>query len=537
MTTKSFEEKVKNIIDDLKAVCSNYGLGNSGKEYEIISQCFTYKFLNDKLLRELKEEFEFDGTVSVSEFIKNISEEDYEDFLDFLDAGTAKLEKKHFINILTLDRSNVDFHKKLDSTFKEVSKLNEELFSVQTSGGAKQKLFNPLSNLITDSNKRDSFAKNLIEILSEHSFEEMFDMKYDFFSTIFEYLISDYNKDSGQYAEYFTPQFCGELVSDLLVGDDDVKDVTGYDPSAGSGTLLMTLAHKIGEDKCSIYSQDISQKSSEFLRLNLIINGMISSLPNIVQGNTLTEPYHKDGVGLRKFDYIVANPPFKTDFSSDVSKLSVDTDRFFAGVPSIPKTKKASMAIYLMFIQHILASLSDKGKSCIIVPSGFCTDSSKIAMEIRKKLIDNNWLKGVIQMPSNIFANTGTNVSLIFIDKAKDTEDVILVDASGLGTKTKVDGAQKTLLSDEELNKIKDTFKLQTDVDDFSKKVDNEKLKENDYQVNAGRYFDVKFEDLMTTEELDIKLQGLISGLKDKFKESNKLQEEVLKQLGGIKYE
>jgi len=136
------------------------------------------------------------------------------------------------------------------------------------------------------------------------------------YATIFEYLIKDYNKDGGgKYAEYYTPHAVAKIMASILV-THQVQDVTCYDPSAGSGTLLMNLAHAIGEDKCSIYSQDISQKSSSLLRLNLILNGLVHSIPNIIQGNTILHPYHKDKNGnLMKFDYIVSNPPFKLDFS------------------------------------------------------------------------------------------------------------------------------------------------------------------------------------------------------------------------------
>lgn len=538
MTLIGFESKVKKIIDELKALCTSYGLSNTGEEYKVISQTFTYKFLNDKLLYKLKQEFNYEGDMSIVDFLDSIDDEDFEDCLDFMGGDTAKFNKKHFISKLALRRNEEDFHNILDDVFLEVADLNEEVFSIQTSGGKKKKLFEKLiRKSVSDSSKRQPFASKLIEILEGESFEEMFEQNHDFFSTIFEYLIADYNKDSGKYAEYFTPSWIADVIADILI-EGDVKDVDCYDPSAGSGTLLMRLSHRIGEDKCSIYSQDISQKSSDFLRLNLMLNDMVHSLSHIKQGDTLVEPSHKDGVSLRKFDYIVSNPPFKVDFSSSVDTLKADAyDRFFAGVPSVPKTKKDSMAIYLMFIQHVIASLKDTGKGCIVLPSGFCTESNKIALEIRKKLIDNNWLRGVIQMPSNTFANTGTNVSLIFIDKQKTDEDVILVDASGLGTKTKTKTGQRTYLSEEELETIVSTFKERKDVDDFSKKVNNEELKKNDYQVNAGRYFDVKFEDLMTTEELDKKLQELTTGLKSKFEESNKLQEEVLKQLGGIKYE
>ncbi len=119
---------------------------------------------------------------------------------------------------------------------------------------------------------------------------------------------------------------------------------------------LRDIAHAIGEQRCTLFSQDISQKSSSLLRLNLILNNLVHSIPNIIQGNTLLHPYHKEGKGLKKFDYIVSNPPFKMDFSDFRNELDTPEqhERFFAGVPNVPKQATDKMAIYQLFLQHTM---------------------------------------------------------------------------------------------------------------------------------------------------------------------------------------
>lgn len=560
-----FDKKVKFLIDDLKGVFNNYGLGGTGYEYKIMSEVFTYKLLNDKLLKELKDYFDYDQWVKdnddliqegmknnkskISLFIESISDEDYkEDFLEELDVDFAKMNKEHFLVNIYNQKNSDDIHGIFDRALEGISELNKRIFSIATSGSESKQLFEPISQYIIDSTKKPFFVRAIIDRLVDISFEEMFDKKFDFFSSIFEYLIKDYNTDSGRYAEFYSPASCGHILARIMVKDnEDVKDVQINDPSSGSGMLLMTLANRIGirdsegNQRCSLYAQDISQKSSDFLRLNLILNGMTESLQNVIQGNTLTEPAHKDEKDeskLRKFDYITANPPFKVDFSDSVNILENDKNiynRFFAGIPSVPKNKKDTMPIYLMFIQHILATLKDNGKACIIVPSGFCTDSSKIALNIRKMLVENNYLEGVIQMPSNIFSNTGTNVSIISINKAKENNEVILIDASRLGKKEKFDNGQRTILLNEHIDLIVKAYHDKIDLDNFSKKVTIDEIKENGYQINPGRYFDVKFEELLSGEELDSKINELISSLQESFVKSNELQGNVLKQLGGIK--
>src|SRR5699024_11140997 len=175
-----------------------------------------------------------------------------------------------------------DFAKLFDDTLRDISIENAEVFSVQSSTGTKDKMFDELSQYITDSSQRDAFCKALINKLAGFSFENMFGEKYDFFATIFEYLIKDYNSDSGgKYAEYYTPHSVARIMAKLLV-TEPVKSAKCYDPSVGSGTLLMSLAHEIGEQNCTIYSEDISQKSSNMLRLNLVLNDLTHSIPNII---------------------------------------------------------------------------------------------------------------------------------------------------------------------------------------------------------------------------------------------------------------
>ena len=318
-----------------------------------------------------------------------------------------------------------------------------------------------------------------------------------------------------------------------------INNVSCYDPSAGSGTLLMNIAHAIGEQRCTIFSQDISQKSSSLLRLNLILNNLVHSIPNVIQGNTVLHPYHRDGKALKKFDYIVSNPPFKMDFSDFRNELDSKEhqERFFAGVPNIPKQAVDKMAIYQLFLQHIIYSLKPGGKAAVVVPTGFITAQSGIDKGIRQHLVDNRMLAGVVSMPSNIFATTGTNVSILFIDAANKA-DVVLVDASNLGTKVKDGKNQKTVLSTEEEDHIIATFNAKQAVDDFSVVVNYADIAAKNYSLSAGQYFDVKIEySDLTPAQFARKLQGFTEKLDDLFKESAGLERDIKKQLARLRHE
>lgn len=541
MVAQDFTVKTKELIDTLKGVCANYGLGNDGNEFKIITQVFLYKFMNDKFASEVKElDSKLAKATNWETVIAKYNKKDYEFLLDSLSPDSAKLKREHFISYLHQRQNEADFSKLFDNTLRDIALTNEEIFSVQTESGAKVKLFDELSQYIGDASKRDAFCRALINPLVNFSFEEIFQLKFDFFSTIFEYLIKDYNKDGGgKYAEYYTPHAVAHIMANILV-DSKVKNVTCYDPSAGSGTLLMNLAHVIGEDRCTLYSQDISQKSSSLLRLNLILNNLVHSIPHVIQGNTLLEPYHKEKGDLKKFDYIVSNPPFKLDFSDFRDDLDTDKHkkRFFAGVPKVPNKDKDKMSIYLLFIQHIMYSLSEKGKAAIVVPTGFITAQSGIERSIRERLVEKRMLRGVVSMPSNIFATTGTNVSVLFLDRANSKGDIVLMDASKLGTTVKDGKNQKTLLSSEEEQRIIQTFRKHEAVEDFSVVVSYDDIATKNYSLSAGQYFDVKIDYVdISPKEFAKKMAGFQERLDSMFAEGRKLEKEIQKQLAGLKYE
>ena len=539
-TTATFEKQTKALIDDLKSVCANYGLGNDGNEFKIITQVFLYKFLNDKFVHELKQlEPKLAKADNWEVELKKYSANDYQMLMMQLSESTAHLKPTQFISSLFERQNEANFAEIFDNTLLEIAKENSDIFSVVTEGGEKIVLFENISKYVTD--KRDDFCKAIINKLIGFSFEHIFHEKFDFYATIFEYLISDYNTNSGgKYAEYFTPHAVAKIMASCLVTQVET-DVTCYDPGAGSGTLLMNLAHAIGEDKCTIYSQDISQKSSNLLRLNLILNDLVHSIPNIVKGNTILEPYHKDANGkLKQFDFIVSNPPFKLDFSDYVADLDTkeNHDRFFAGMPNVPKAKKEGMAIYPLFIKHIMHSLSAKGKAAIVVPTGFITAQSGIERKIRERLVEQKMLRGVVSMPSNIFATTGTNVSILFIDNANKKGDIVLMDASKLGTTVKEGKNQKTLLSHEEEQKIINTFNKHEAIEDFTVVLSYEQIKEKNYSFSAGQYFEVKIEYTdITPAEFETKMNSFKTNLDSLFVESKTLENEIQKQLNGLKYE
>lgn len=539
------------LIDNLKAVCQRFGLGNDGNEYKVITQVFLYKFLVDKFGYELKKLgikesqklFEKENKWE-NEYAK-LSESELALIRAMLPAEVPDLSPNELLSNLWNSQGKPNFGEIFDDTMVEIAQKNIGIFYTKTES-TKLPIFEKLTPYVTDEGRRAEFARALVDKLVKFSFESAFKEHYDFFSDIFEYLIKDYNTaGGGKYAEYYTPKAIAKIMAQLLVGDaKNLKSVECYDPSAGTGTLLMALSHQIGEERTTIYSQDISQRSNKMLKLNLLLNGLVSSLDHSVQGDTLLNPYHKEvnkkgEESLKQFDFVVSNPPFKMDFSETRDALEHKWGpRFWAGVPNVPAKKKESMAIYTCFIQHVINSLKETGRGAIVIPTGFITAKSGIEKKILTRIVDEKIVYGCVSMPSNVFANTGTNVSVLFFDKSAKAEKVILIDASKLGKEYKdANGLKKVRLGEDEIKKIVETFRNKTAVEDFSVTVTYDQIKEKGYSLSAGQYFDIKIDYVdITPEEFNSRMQTFEKSLKEQFAQSKKLEDEILENLKKLKF-
>lgn len=558
MTEIELINNIDRLIQDIKACIRDAGIDKDSSEFEIVTEVFLYKFLNDKLRYELKQiSSKLAEAKDFDKALNDLNEAEFNGLLRDLNADTAIIKRNQTISYLYQhkeysDNEGNDFSWLVDKTLVDIANNNLGIFSVSTDSNNKIKLFNGVCRNIIDVDKRNGFAKAIIsKLVDSYNFDQVFTEKYDFFSTIFEHLISEYNSNGGgPNAEYYTPKSIAQIIGKILI-DEPVQNVEVCDPTAGSGTLLMAIAHEIGEDRCTIYSQDLTQKSVKLLRLNLILNNLTHSLPNVRQADILETPQFKNDNGnLKQFDFIVSNPPFKTNFESS-HQACVDDEyvrtingkeqkRFFAGVPNIPKEDKDSMAIYLLVLQHILYSLKDDGKAGIVVPTKFLDWTNKIALTIRKYLVDNKWLKAVVSMPPNVFANTGTSVSVLFIDKSKKFDNVVMFDASDLGRQESIKinnkSVKKTILEQKDLDLIVGTIK------DSDSKNDNKVVKSisdvanKNYSLCAGQYLEIKLEQVDWTKEQFLeRIQKYDTELTTLIEKSRGLEQKVLADLNDFK--
>ena len=385
----------------------------------------------------------------------------------------------------------------------------------------------------------DDLLSDLLRIFNNKTIDEV---GGDVIGRIYEYFLSKFAKavasDDGV---FFTPKSLVKMLVNVLEPTSGIM----LDPACGSGGMFVQTGDFVNQvglnanTQMTFYGQEKVEYNAQLCLMNMAVHGLNGK---IVSGDEANSFYH-DAHNLEgKCDYVMANPPFNVDFSDNRDTLAGEnySDRFWAGVPNVPNKDKDKMAIYQMFLQHIIYSLKKKtGKAAIVVPTGFLTAGTGIPKKIREYIVNERMLRGVISMPSNIFATTGTNVSIIFIDCENRSGKVLLMDASKLGHKEKVDGKnQRTVLEPEEIQDIIDTFSMNEEKDDFSVLVNYEQIEQKKLSFSAGQYFEVKIEYVeLTPEEFDAKMTEYTDTLKELFAEGNRLQQEILEQLKKVRYE
>lgn len=325
----------------------------------------------------------------------------------------------------------------------------------------------------------------------------------DILGDAYEYLMRHFATESGKSkGQFYTPAEVSRIMAQVLGIRETITspDTTVYDPTCGSGSLLLKVADE-AKSKLSLYGQEKDSATSGLARMNMILHNNPEAV--IVQGNTLANPKFTDGDALKTFDYIVANPPFSDKRWSN--GLDPDTDPFdrFKSF-GVPPAKQGDYA----YLLHIVRSLKSNGKGACILPHGVLFRGNAEA-EIRKNLIQKRYIKGIIGLPANLFYGTGIPACIIVIDKenASSRKGIFMIDAS-LGFMK--DGPKNRLRS-QDIHKIVDVFKKFADVSKYARLVSLEEIEKNEFNLNLPRYIDSqKEEDL---QDIAGHLQGGIPSL------------------------
>ncbi len=380
--------------------------------------------------------------------------------------------------------------------------------------------------ILGNTKERNAMLKDLLEDFSQLDLRPSRLVGEDIIGNAYEYLISRFASDAGKKGgEFFTPSAVSELLAQLVKPQENDRI---YDPTCGSGSLLIRAYNKVPNGKAQIYGQERNGQTHALARMNMFLHKIDDA--KIAWGDTIANPLHvKDGK-LMKFQVVVANPPFSLDkwasgFSGNNDgkfkmEASLDSyNRFSWGVP--PKSKGD-----YAFVLHMLHSLAEHGRMGVVLPHGVLFRGASEG-KIRKKIIDMNLLDAVIGLPENLFYGTGIPATILVFRQNRDRNDVLFIDASQDGMYEK--GTNQNKLRDKDIQRIVKAYEDYETEDKFSYVAPKEEIEENDYNLNIPRYVDTfEEEELVDLEEV----QNNIERIKSEIENTEKKIEKYLQDLG-----
>ena len=515
MKTNEIQTKQTNELKSSLWACANDLRGNmDASEFKnyILGLIF-YRFLSEQLLEKVNNELKDEDGVTYAEAFYS---DDYKnDIISILleELGYV-IEPEYLWNTIVDSINNDKFN--ITMLSKAINSINES-----TLGQKSQEDFDGLfEDMDLNSNKlgkNEQDRSKLIAkvILKINAIDFKFkDSEIDVLGDAYEYLIGQFAASAGKKAgEFYTPQQVSKLLAKIVtLGKDKLKIV--YDPTCGSGSLLLRVAREC--NVVSFYGQEMVSTTYNLARMNMLLHGVKYNRFHIENNDTLEHP-DKEILEM-KFDAVVANPPYSANWSADPKFL--DDPRFSAYGKLAPKSK----ADYA-FVQHMLYQLDDAGTMAVVLPHGVLFRGAA-EETIRKFIIsEKNWLDAVIGLPANLFYGTSIPTCVLVFKKCRTTDDVLFIDAS----KEYESGKNQNILSDENVEKILEAYKNRKDIDRYCHVAKLSEIEENEYNLNIPRYVDTFEEE----EEIDIQaVQKEIKELEAKRAELDAEIEKYLKELG-----
>ena len=406
------------------------------------------------------------------------------------DKGFFILPSQLFENVVRHAAENDDLNIELDQIFKDIEASAIGFKSEEDIKGLFDNLdtrSNILGGTVKEKNKRLSDILNGINSINFGNFEEN---DIDAFGDAYEFLISNYASNAGKSGgEFFTPQTVSKLLARLvMVGKDKINKV--YDPTCGSGSLLLQMKKQYEEHilEDGFFGQEINMTNYNLARMNMFLHNINYNSFNIKRGDTLLNPQHLEE---KPFDAIVSNPPYSVKWVGDGNPTLINDDRFAPAGKLAPKSK-ADFA----FIMHSLNHLSNRGRAAIVCfPGIFYRGGAE--KTIRQYLVDNNFVEAVIALPDNLFFGTSIATTILVLAKNKLENKTLFIDASKEFKKE----TNNNVLTDSNIEHIVELFSNYQNVDYKSALVDNDVIgSEQDYNLSVSTY--VEQED--TREKIDI---------------------------------
>lgn len=430
--------------------------------------------------------------------------------------GFFILPSELFENVIKNAKNNENLNTDLARIFKniEASAIGAKSeFAIKGLFDDVDTTSNRLGATVAEKNNR---LYKILQGIASINFGNFEENKIDAFGDAYEYLISNYASNAGKSGgEFFTPQSVSKLLTKIVTfKKDSIKSV--YDPACGSGSLLLQMRKQFdNNNNIKYFGQEINITSYNMARINMFLHNVDYNLFNIKNGDTLINPLHNDE---KPFDAIVSNPPYSTKWVGDDNPVLLNDERYAPASRLAPKSY-ADFA----FIMHSLHYLSSTGTAAIVCfPGIFYRKGAE--KEIRKYLVDNNFIDAIIQLPPNLFFGTSIATCILVMAKNKVENKILFIDASNEFKKE----TNNNILSDENINKILAKFDKREDIKHFSSYVNADKIRQNDYNLSVSSY--VEKEDLrekIDIKDLNLHLENVVENITNLRKEINKIVKEI----------
>ncbi|MBL4975420.1 type I restriction-modification system subunit M [Bacillus halotolerans] len=479
-----------------------------------------YKYLSDKLLEKVveiaDEPLEEYNTQEIQiQLYRNLlaDEEIKNDLIETLvDTLGYDIEPEYLFNVLA--------NQAKQNTF-QLNDLNKAFIDLST----KYDQFNGLFDDVDLTSKKlgsDDQQRNvtITEVLKKLNGVNVVGHSGDVIGDAYEYLISQFASEAGKKAgEFYTPHQVSDMMARIAaIGQEDKKLFSVFDPTMGSGSLMLNIRNYIHyPDSVKYHGQELNTTTFNLAKMNLILHGVNKEDMRLRNGDTLNKDWPTDEPYT--FDSVLMNPPYSAKWSADATFL--DDSRFNRYGKLAPKSK-ADFA----FLLHGFYHLKDSGTMAIVLPHGVLFRGAAEGV-IRKKLLEDGSIDAVIGMPGNLFFGTSIPTTVIILKKNRSTRDVLFIDAS----KEFIKGKNQNKLSKENIDKIVETYKKREDVEKYAHVASFEEIKENDFNLNIPRYIDT-FE-----EEEPVDMAAIGSKIKDIRKEKAELESSLYDMISSLEYD
>ena len=465
-------------------------------------------------------------------YVSDIYKEHKEELMDKYDNDEEMVQRQMSYNRFVLDEiSTFDYiydkrnQPDIGETINKALAHVEEENKTKLRGVFKNIDFNSES-ILGNTKERSSMLKHLLEDFRDLDLRPSRLIEEDVIGNAYEYMISNFASDAGKKGgEFFTPSEVSELLSRLVKPEQNDRI---YDPTCGSGSLLIKAFNKIPSGKAQLYGQERNGQTQSLCRMNMFLHNIDDA--KIAWGDTIANPLHLENDKLMKFQVVVANPPFSLDkwamgFAGEGDdrefKMEESLDpykRFSWGVPPISKGDFA-------FVLHMLHSLAEGGRMAVVLPHGVLFRGASEG-RIRQQIIDMNLLDAVIGLPSNLFFGTGIPACILVFKQNRNQKDVLLIDSSADGLYEK--GKNHNVLREEDIQRIVDAYEKYESVEKFAYVATEKEIKENDYNLNIPRYVDTfEEEDMVDMDEVAEKITNIKSELAEVEAQMDKYLEEL----------